>query len=173
VIRFLSHYIEAVHRADVVTTTSGIIDAFNAICNQAQFGTSLIIYPTWNYNFSFEEVSERLAAIAKYISRDERASVFEGKYPRHIIITYPHIEEETTLGQVLLAHEVGHFIDFAQGWSKDIGEQPIFSEAIGSLSNEFPKEEQIIALSLIQQIGARWVREIIADTIAILNSIKK
>lgn len=165
-VRYLSQWIEAIDHADVSTTTGGIIDAFNAICNQAQFGTCLIIYPTWKYNFSFEDVSENLVTVAKRIGGVESPNLFEGQYPHYVIVTYPYIEEETALGQILIAHEVGHFIDTARGWSREIEDKPLFSAGVDNVPGGIDIGEREIALRLLQYIGGRWLKEIVADTIA-------
>lgn len=166
VIRFMSRWIEAVEHAKVATPMGGIIDSFDAICNQAQFGTCLVMYPTWNHNFSFEDVSQKLATIARNINAEERANVFAGTNHHYVIITYPRAEEDITLAHVLLAHEVGHYIDFVQKWSTEIIERPIFFEAQRSLPDEFTEIEGKIAFDIMQSVSTYWIREIVADTIA-------
>lgn len=165
-IRYLSHWIEAIQNSSISTTMGGVIDAFNEICNQAQLGTSLIIYPTWQYNFSFERVSDRLASIANRINLDKHANIFDDIYFHYVILTYPYIEDETILGQVLLAHEVGHFIDYAQKWSQDIEEKGILTGIDFSFSADIPGNERENANRLLNQVIQNWIREIVADVLA-------
>jgi len=166
--RVVSHWIEPIDQANVSSTTGGMIDAFDAICNKAQFGTCLIVYPSWRYNFRFDDLSADLSDFANLIRTNDSPGVFAGLYPHYVILTYPFAVEETSLGQIILAHEVGHYIDIAQSWSKDIIEnQTGVFDSIDSMSDSIPDGETSSARLLLNSIGASWIYEIVADSIAI------
>jgi hypothetical protein len=154
--------IEAIAAAEIDSPINGVIDAYSAICIQAQFGTRFTMYPKWEYNVSYREVMDVLRSIARNINLSDHHSIFEGAFPYHVIVTYPASIEDITLHQCVIAHEVGHFIDFVRNWSKDVMNDKLIPQNArqdyAALSNEERK--------LLNQFCKPWIREVVADTIA-------
>jgi hypothetical protein len=175
-VAIIPELIEAVKMANLDSPLASITEAYEHIGNLVQYGTQTIIHPTWEYNASFDEIMSTLRAMTRNLGRDTGEAIFSGAPPSFVIITYPIAEEDMVLRQAFIAHELGHFINRTEGWSKALLEERVFAEedqniireVVQSLQNESDKEKVFAeALMLVGAITPLWVEEIIADFLAV------
>jgi hypothetical protein len=168
--------VEAIRMANLDTTVASIIEAYEHIGNLVQYGTQTIIHPTWDYNASFDEIMTNLRAMARSLGRDSSEAIFSGAPRSFVIITYPIAEQDMVLRQAFLAHEIGHFINLTQEWSKSLLDEQVFDEqdrndiheAVEGQQCESNKEKLYEdALTLAGEFAPYWLGEIIADFLAV------
>lgn len=165
---YLSPWIEAIYNSNISTPMSGIINEYNYICNLVLPSTCLIIYPSWQYNYDCRKITEILESSAKNINREKPYRIFDEIYSNYFILTYPSIQDDAILSQVLLAHEVGHCIDSAFSWSEKIENSNVFTGIDLSFSKGVAADQQSLAIQLIHTFIPHWIKEIVADFIALL-----
>lgn len=174
VVSIIPQLIEAIEGADNDALIASIIEAYEYIVNQVQYGVQTIIHPTWEYNASSNEVMQYLKKVTSSLSQEASKAIFSGAPHFFVIITYPKAEEQIILRQALIAHEVGHFIDETiKKWSVSLLDQQLLNpkdiESIISKtdgeknSNEFQSK----VIQLIDKMIIPWIKEIVSDFLAI------
>lgn len=174
VVSIIPELIEAIEAADSDSPLAPVIEAFQYIGNQVQYGTQTIIHPTWEYNASSNEVMQYLRKVTSSLGHEESQAIFSGAPQNFVIITYPKAEELIILRQALIAHELGHFIDESiNNWSASILEQQLFNpkdieEIVSGLGKtDEGGELQTKIIQMIEKMISPWIKEIVSDFLAI------
>lgn len=174
--RIIPQLIEAIESTNIEAPVASILEAYEQITQQVRFGSQTIIYPTWEHNASFEEMMEKLKLMTKYLDPDVGQAIFSGAPPFFTIITYPKSDEDLVLRQALIAHEIGHFIDTALNWSEELFDEKLFTPSdynkIVMYVEENAQEDEVEEMfeqirDLIERMAAYWVKEAVADFIAV------
>ena len=167
--------LEAIESANKDTPITSVIEAYENIVSQVRYGAKAIMYPKWEYNASFDEIMNILRRMTKSLDTQLNKAIFSGAPPFFAIITYPKAEESAILRQALMAHEIGHFISVALGWSDSIFENQLFSpddydNIIDFVAAQEIKDQKRIALDvvlLVEEAIVPWIQEIISDFLAV------
>jgi hypothetical protein len=174
VVSIIPQLIEAIEGADNDEPAASIIEAYENIVNQVQYGVQTIIHPAWEYNASSNEVMQYLKKVTSSLSQDASNAIFSGAPRFFVIITYPKAEEQIILRLALIAHEVGHFIDESiKKWSVSLLEQQLLNptdiDLIISQTNgeQNSSEIQSKVMQTIDKMIASWIKEIVSDFLAI------
>jgi hypothetical protein len=170
VMHFLPPLIKAIISADVSSHFGGIIEGYGRICNLAQFGTELILYPSWEYNASYREIMGILRDLTEHLSIGGNKGIFDGTHPYVVSISFPALEEDVALRQALIAHEVGHFIDETRELSDKLIEQPILpKDTYGILASTLVENNSVLGevRDFIGEALVNWIRELVADCLAL------
>lgn len=170
-VQFIPRLIMAIRDADISSPIGGVVEAYGKICNEAQYGSRLILYPSWEYNASYRETMSILRHITKHLGAGSNEHIFDGTYAFLPIITFPASEEEVTLRQALIAHEIGHFIDETRGISEELFEEQLYEDhALQSLAEAVEAESHVSieqATEFIEEATRYWIQEIVADYLAV------
>jgi hypothetical protein len=174
VVSIVPELIEAIEAADNDSPIASIIEAFEYIGNQVQYGTRIIIHSTWEYNASSNEIMQYLRKVTSSLGQEESQAIFSGAPQNFLIITYPKAEDVIVLRQALIAHELGHFIDESiNRWSALILEQQLFNpkdvqEIVSGLSKQSSDRElPTKILQMTEKMIEPWIKEIVCDFLAI------
>lgn len=166
--------IEAIEAADNDTSMASIIEAYEFICNQVQYGVHTIIHPIWEDNAYSSEIMQHLRKVTKSLSSDALNAIFSGAPQHFVLITYPKAEEKIILRQALIAHEIGHFIDDAiLKWSESLLNMPLLNPkdieriAPQGLKENHKSETEAKAIQLVNEAASLWIKEIVSDFLAI------
>jgi len=175
-IKIIPELIEAVRMANSDSPTASIVEAYENLGDLIQYGTQAIIHPTWEYNASFDEIMTTLKTMTRTLGQDTGQAIFSGAPRSFVIITYPIAEEDMILRHAFIAHEIGHFIDSIEGWSRSLLEGQVFHEndrsclreAVQGQREESDKEREYSeALTMAGAIVSSWIKEGIADFLAV------
>ena len=174
VVSIIPQLIDAIEGADIDVPIASIIEAYEDIVNQVQYGVQAIIHPTWEYNASSSEVMQYLREVTSSLSQEASKAIFSGAPHYFVIITYPKAEEQIVLRQALIAHEVGHFIDKSiKKWSASLLEQQLLNpKDIENITVQLNGEKHVSELQIkimhtIDQMVTLWIDEIVSDFLAI------
>jgi len=175
-VRIVHELVEGLRVAGSDSPAASIIEAYAQIANLVEYGTQTLVYPTWDYNASYDEIMTTLRTMTGSLGSDTGEAVFSGAPRSFLVITYPVAEEEMVLRHAFIAHEIGHFIDHTEGWSRSILEEQVFEEedfdkiveANQRQEGEGNRDEVFReALLLVDEIAPLWIREVIADLLAV------
>jgi hypothetical protein len=170
-VMFIPRLVEVIISADISSPVGGLVEAYGRICNQARFGSQLILYPSWEYNASYREIMNILRGITENVSPDSNKGIFDGTYKFVPIITFPASEQEITLRQALIAHEVGHFIDQSREMSDKVLQEQIFPpDAVHNLSKITDGQPGVSLQRLTDFLNETilyWIREMVADYLGV------
>jgi hypothetical protein len=174
VVSIIPQLIEAIEGADNDAPIASIIEAYEYIVNQVQYGVQTIIHPSWEYNASSNEVMQYLKKVTSSLSQEASKAIFSGTPSFFVIITYPKAEEQIILRQALIAHEVGHFIDESiKKWSVSLLDLQLLNpNDVESIISQITGEKnsnalQSKVLQTIDKMVTSWIKEIVSDFLAI------
>ena len=78
VVSIIPQLIDAIEGADNDAPIASIIEAYEDIVNQVQYGVQTIIHPTWEYNASSSEVMRYLREVTSSLSQEASKAIFSG-----------------------------------------------------------------------------------------------
>lgn len=172
-VSIIPELIEAIEGADNDAPMASVIEAYEFIGSQVQYGTQTIIHPTWEYNASSNEIMKYLKKITGSLSQEASKAIFSGAPLNFVIITYPKAEEPIVLRQALIAHEVGHFIEESiNKWSDSLFNEQLLNpkdieDIFTKTQNDDKGELQSKIMQIIERMALPWLKEIISDFLAI------
>ncbi len=172
-VSIIPELIQSIESADNDTNMASIIEAYQYIGNQVQYGTQMIIYPTWEYNASSAEVLQNLRLITQNLSQESIDAIFSGAPKSFVVMTFPKAEEPIILRQALIAHEVGHFIEESiKDWLKSLFNERLFDpqDMEKIITTGYGDKNNRVSLKIIEMIEkmiSPWLKEIVCDFFAV------
>lgn len=182
----LRSFLRFIATAETSGTVYELIAPFEELMKRFERKTSIIMRPQWKYNFTYRDFSNDylLPLFLRIPTNDEKdfISLAKGcklesendKIPRMAVISFAGIERNNVLNQVVLAHEIGHLLDDAYEVYKSTDLENIIKSESKRLSTEIKEifgrgKETEQLLELIEEIqdAEDWVKELIADIIAV------
>ncbi|MGB8658110.1 MAG: hypothetical protein WCE90_10065 [Candidatus Zixiibacteriota bacterium] len=175
---------------------TGMIKPWELLIKKYNKNVNIIIRPQWKYNWSYYNIIKEFRNINDIIGDQESKEEIQKMGLYFPILSFAGLERDNVLLHIILAHEIGHFIDE----SKDVSSIVKHSEEIIKVLNTEPISEKlkrlydlsvnIMKASIESTLGAQsdlfiqheavsqaqneliykiktWLEEITADLIAI------
>lgn len=174
----LTSYMEIISNARAEYNVWSISKSLEELGEQIAHHAKLIMHPQWGYNYSYKELLSKLRNLVSGISSDAERVIFGGFAPYLVVLTFPTLEKDSSLRNVLLAHELGHFIDDIYKISEQVTKQPIIDvnlinaieENIKHKSAEasiYGTETRTDVMRTATRMVKKWIKEIVADIFAV------
>jgi hypothetical protein len=177
----LARFAEPVARSSLGYVPWGLVFPVETLCRQISPESRVIIYPCWEYNYTYYEAMALLKRIMNGIGDTSGEGIFRG-YPRYFaILSFPAMEGLNILQNAAWGHEIGHHLNAVFGIADRVMEQPIldasdvsdavaeFRRASGqeSLPLESQDQVQVAVLETVMRLTRNWVTELVADVFSI------
>jgi hypothetical protein len=177
----LTHYVEASGREHVSQSTVFLV---SYLTKQYEQSSSFFLTPLNEHNFQYRNLARRLRKLIKD-SIPSAETILHDLRQNFSILSFPGIYRDNIVANILLAHEVGHFIVDTNKlesqitpkvridtfrlyeYSKRVASTPVDSRKKQPKISDFLDKEQIktnISKSLVLSIES-WIRELLSDMI--------
>jgi dCTP deaminase len=176
-IRFIEH-------ARLRDNPWGIVGRLQHLCQMIDPNLHVILRPRWRHIFDCTPLTD---ALREDVDPDKGLLALLDEVPRYVGFSFPCLEDDNTLLTAIWAHELGHEVDRKIGedgeWlTLQVEKEVLFDpQGINDLvevclqSEGFPlppseKAAERVRVSIIEELSEplhNWLREIIADVIAI------
>jgi hypothetical protein len=169
----------ALSRAEYVPWS--LVFPVEMLCRRISPESRVIIYPQWEYNFTYYEVRTLLTRIMDGIAGASGEALFRG-YPRYFaVLSFPASEGLNILQNAAWGHEIGHHLNAVFGVVNRVMGHPILDagdveaavDAIRGASDEegLPLESReqmrVAVLETVTRLTKNWVSELVADLFSV------
>ncbi|MEW6419081.1 MAG: hypothetical protein AB1480_13345 [Nitrospirota bacterium] len=132
-------YLRYIYATKLDRNPSGMVLPWELLIDKYYPGVKTIIRPQWRWNYKYLDIMRELKRLLEPI--DPKVKDVLASYDKFPVFSFPGLERDNILLHVILAHEIGHFIDDVFQLSDD-------SEVITAIKFDMEKVKRFIELEI-------------------------
>jgi hypothetical protein len=110
-VNMLHSFLRYIEATRLSRNPTGMIKPWELLIKKYREDLNIIIRPQWKYNYSYYNMIKMLKKINDSIDDKETAIELENIGQYFPILSFAGLERDNVLLHIVLAHEIGHFID--------------------------------------------------------------
>lgn len=143
---------------------TGMIKPWELLIKKYKNNVNVIIRPQWKYNYSYYNIVKELKDINDIIGDQETEKELVGVGSYFPILSFAGLERDNVLLHIILAHEIGHFIDEIEQVSS-IGK---YSDEIIKVLDTAPTKEK---LNRLYELSINIMKTSLGSTLGVPNDL--
>lgn len=143
---------------------TGMIKPWELLIKKYKNNVNVIIRPQWKYNYSYYNIVKELKDINDIIGDQETEKELVGVGSYFPILSFAGLERDNVLLHIILAHEIGHFIDEIEQVSS-IGK---YSDEIIKVLDTSPTKEK---LNRLYDLSINIMKTSLGSTLGVPNDL--